>query len=84
MVQLAYECGDFVPGFTDDNRLAVLYLARRKVQTCRGFIDDHRQAGDAWRSLDASGSTLDRLKRNARPVQFLANVADDFKPAQFE
>ena len=84
MVQLLYKCGDFVPGFTNDNRLAVLDLARQEVQTRRGFIDDYRETGNAGRGLDPSGSTLDRLRGNARAVQFLANVVDDFKPAQLE
>lgn len=73
-----------MPGFTNDNRLAVFDLARHEVQACRGFIDDHREAGNAGRSLNPSRLTLDRLKRNARAIQFLANVADDFKPAQLE
>jgi hypothetical protein len=84
MVQLIYKCGDLVPGFANDNRLAVLDLARREVQTRGGFINDHRETGNTRRSLDPSGSTLDRLRGNARAIQFLADVVDDFKPAQLE
>ena len=78
------KCGDFVPGFPNDNRLAVLDLARREVQIRRDLIDDHGESGNTRRRLYASGSALDRFDRNAREVQFLANVADDFKPAQLE
>src|SRR5271168_3034055 len=82
--QTADERGDFVPGFADDDRLAVLDLTRQQIQICRGSIHDYRQSGDAGRRLDAPGSTLDDLGRDTGAVQFLSNVADDFKPAQLE
>jgi hypothetical protein len=73
-----------VPGFANDNGLAVLNLACHEVQISRGFTDDYRESGNAGRRLDASGSTVNRFERNARPVQFFPNVTDDFKSAQLE
>jgi hypothetical protein len=73
-----------VPGFANDNGLAVLNLACHEVQIGRSFIDDYRESGNAGRRLDASGSTVNRFERNTGPVQFLPNVTNDFKSSQLE
>lgn len=73
-----------MPGFANDDRLTILNLARHEVQIGRSFFDDYRESGDAGGSLDPSGSTLDRLERNTRAVQFLPDVTNDFKFAQLE
>jgi hypothetical protein len=59
---------DFVPGFANYDQLTVLDLVRLEIQTCWSSIHDYRKSGNSGWSLDAPGSTLDRLGCNTSAV----------------
>jgi len=82
--QQADKCGDLVPGFASHDRLTVLDLLRLEIQSCRCSIHDYRKSGNAGWSLDAPGSTSDRLRCNPSAVQFLPNVTDYLQLTQLE
>src|ERR1035438_732232 len=66
--QPADKRSDFVPRFASYDQLTVLDLVRLEIQSCRSSIHDYRKSGNAGWSLDAPGSTLDRLGRNTSAV----------------
>lgn len=72
---------NLAPGLTRYDELAVLDLSRREIQRVRSSICDDRESGDAGRSFETPGPTLDRFGFNTREIELLPNVVDELEPA---